>query len=117
MKKYIPIPGNEARVATHIKIEVRYLKGGLNYFTYKEEPRGVYVIVTPVEVKDQGGYEMESFTAFSGTKCCVKALKRKSEKAEQEVWAKIDPMCERIAKGFLAHSIIGVHSVLEEAGL
>lgn len=117
MKKYVPIPSSEARVATHIKIEVQYSKGGLNYFTYKEEPRGVYVIVTPVEVKDQGGYQMEQYTAFSGVKSCVKALKRKSEKAEQEIWAKIEPVCERIAKGFLAHDITGVHNVLEEVGL
>ena len=115
MKKYIAT--NRVSNATHIKIEVRYLKGGLNYFTYKEEPRGVYVIVTPVEVEDRGGFQMESFTAFSGTKTCVKQLKRKSEKAEQEVWAKIEPMCERIAKGFLTHSVIGVHSILDEIGL
>ena len=98
MKKYIAT--NRVSNATHIKIEVRYLKGGLNYFTYKEEPRGIYVIVTPVEVQDRGGYEMERFTAFSGVKTCVKKLKRKSEKAEQEVWSKIEPKCERIAQIF-----------------
>lgn len=98
MKKYIAT--NCVPDATHIKIEVRYEKGGLNYFTYKEEPRGIYVVVTPVEVTGRGGYQIESFTAFSGVKTCVKELKRKSEKAEQEVWTKIEPAAEQIARAW-----------------
>lgn len=113
MKKYIAT--NRVPNATHIKIEVRYGKGGLNYFTYKMEPRGVYVIVTPVEVKDRGGYQMESYTAFSGTKFCVKELKRKSDKAVQEVAAKLEPKAEQIARAWEGWGASGAANFIREA--
>lgn len=87
MKKYIPLKESENnRVkATHLKVETYYNKGGYNYFTYKEEPRGFYLSVSPVERSaSASGFMMESYTGFSGVKECVKTVARKSEKAEQE---------------------------------
>lgn len=79
MKRYIEL--NENARATHICIEVRYNLGGFNCFTYTQEKRGYYLHVTPVKRETRDGYTLESFTAFSGTKYCVKEVNRKSAKA------------------------------------
>lgn len=63
-----------------IEIEVKYSLGGMNYFTGKNEKRGYYLHVQPMEVK--GGYV--TITGFSGAKWLLKETKRKSAKAEQE---------------------------------
>lgn len=116
MKKYIQtkrMPG-----ATHIKIEVRYELGGFNYFTYKTEPRGIYISVSPVTLEDRpGGYQMETYTAFSGRKFCVRELKRKSEKALQEIIAKVEPKAEAIARAFEGWGAEGVSNFISEMGL
>jgi hypothetical protein len=78
---------NGNRNATHLKAEVYYALGGVNYFTYKNEPRGYYLSVIPVEIADRNGYVMESFTAFSGTKWIVLPVQRKSQKKFSEAIA------------------------------
>ena len=83
MKKYIELQ-EKTRNATHLLIELRYNLGGFNYFTYKEEPRGYYLSVSPVALEQREGYTLESFTAFTGTKYLVKEVARKSAKAEKE---------------------------------
>ena len=83
MKKYIKVNDNPAKV-THLRIELYYNLGGFNCFTYKEEPRGYYISVTPVERANMSGYSTETVTAFSGIKQCVKQVTRKSAKAEAE---------------------------------
>lgn len=88
MKKYILLKENSA--ATHLKIETYYNIGGYNYFTGKEEPRGYYLGVSPV-TKARG---MESYTAFTGVKKCIKTVSRKSAKAEAEaenIAAELEP--------------------------
>lgn len=79
MKKYLAVKENPEHT-THLKIEVYYHLGGMNYFTYKEEKRGYYLSVSPVE--KHGG--MESYVGFSGIKQLVKGVARKSAKAEAE---------------------------------
>ena len=70
---------------THLKAEIYYSLGGINYFTYKNESRGYYMSISPVkrEVTDSG-YTMESYTAFSGLKQCVLPVQRKSQKKMNE---------------------------------
>ena len=65
---------------THIDVEVFYTKGGMNYFTSKNERRGLYLSVQPVKRGDR----MISFTAFSGVKQFVKEMKMFSQKALNE---------------------------------
>lgn len=79
-KEYIPTKEQNK----YIKCELYYSLGGMNYFSYKQEQRGYYVSVCPVERENRGGYVMESFTAFSGVKMLVTACARKSKKAEQD---------------------------------
>lgn len=84
MKKYIELKAN-GKSATHLKCEVFYSLGGMNYFTGKREGRGYYASVVPVERKRyENGMVMEGFIAFTGTKILLKEVSRKSAKAEAE---------------------------------
>ena len=80
MKKFIATKTENV----FVKVEVYYSLGGMNYFTYKVEPRGYYLSVTPVEKINRGSYVTESCAAFSGYKMLLKEVKRKSKKAEME---------------------------------
>lgn len=83
MKKYIDVTGENTK-ANALKIEVYYSLGGMNLFTYKQEKRGYYLSVCPVEQEVIGSVTLESYTAFTGAKVLVKEVKRKSQKAENE---------------------------------
>jgi len=80
MKVYEKI---ETTIANNLKIEVYYNKGGMNYFSYKNEARGYYLSVSPVNRTPHEGGKIftESYTAFTGTKVLLMEVKRKSEKA------------------------------------
>lgn len=72
--RYYKIKGEQnGNEPTHVRTEVYYDKGGINYFTYKNTERGYYMSVMPVTRK--GG--MESYTAFSGTKKLIVPCKAK----------------------------------------
>lgn len=105
MKKYLEVKENNQKV-THIKLEVYYSLGGMNYFTYKQERRGYYASVTPVERSNSYGCIMEGTVAFSGIKQLVKEVPRKSAKAEAEA--------ERIAESVLP---ILLEHILRKNGL
>lgn len=77
MKKYIKVMENPMRV-THLRIETHYDLGGYNVFNGKDEPRGYYLSVRPVEVN--GVYETAA--AFCGIRQCIKPVSRKSKNAE-----------------------------------
>lgn len=84
MKKYIEVKENPAKV-THLKIELYYDLGGMNYFTGRPENRGYYLSVSPVTRGiSAGGSVLESYTAFTGIKQNIKQVTRKSKKAEAE---------------------------------
>ena len=94
MKKYIELK-EKTRNATHLKIEVYYNKGGYNAFTGKDEKRGYYVSVSPVEKCGN----LESFIAFSGIKQLLIDVTRKSEKAYNLALSNID----RILPGLIEY--------------
>lgn len=88
MKLYFPIKNHEKLGnCTHLKVEFYYHLGGMNYFTYKNEPRGYYISISPIERIDRDGCILESYAAFSGKKYLLKEVKRKSAKAEAEAMA------------------------------
>ena len=62
--------------ATHLKAEIYYSLGGMNYFTSRDEPRGYYMSISPV--KRDG--VCESYTAFTGLKNLILPVHRKSQK-------------------------------------
>lgn len=83
MKKYIKLKENGKRV-NNLRVELYYSLGGYNYFTYREEPRGYYLSVSPVDYSNKNGIITEMYGAFSGIKECIKTVTRKSKKAEAE---------------------------------
>lgn len=78
MKTYINIIGNGVNV---LEVETYYNKGGYNCFTYKEEKRGYYVSVQPLQ---KSGC-MVTFTAFTGAKKLVEECARLSKKRLAEL--------------------------------
>jgi len=81
-----------ANDCTHIKAEVYYSIGGMNYFTYKQEQRGYYISISPV-TRERG---MESYTAFSGSKACCLPAKRQSAKQAETAKAIFDRDCQKL---------------------
>lgn len=77
MKTYKQIEGTPFEVKT----QLYYHLGGMNYFTYKTEPRGYYLSACPVQVdRRSDGIVVESYSAFSGKKILLLECKRKSSK-------------------------------------
>lgn len=108
MKRYFKVtavsPSSDQKV-THLRVDFTYSKGGINIWTYKTEPRGYYVLITPVE---RSGI-MESFTAFTGKKYIIREVTRASARAEQEAKAECD--------SFIADSLANIaHQLGYELG-
>ena len=80
-KKYLP-----TTTATELKVEVYYSLGGFNLGTYREDPRGYWLSITPVNRSEQNGVCYESVCLGSGLKKFLKETKsdRRGGKAEKE---------------------------------
>jgi hypothetical protein len=101
MKQYRHIEGNN-----HLKIEVYYNKGGMNYFSGNTDKRGYWLSVIKVEREQSPmGYTTESFTVFSGgnRRMFLHEVKRQSDKAYTQAVeiakGKIDELCEVVLAG------------------
>lgn len=85
MKAYLDIPEDRTiKVAgdraTHFKVSVDYSKGGINYFSYKSEPRGYYLYVTPVRRED--GFERSALMGDGASfKVLLKQVNRLNRKS------------------------------------
>ena len=82
MKNYIKVSGSDN--TNFLRVDLDYSKGGYNYFTYKNEPRGYYIHVSPVKRENRDGCTLETFAAFSGVKDCILEVTRASKKAENQ---------------------------------
>lgn len=69
-----------------IEVSVSYSKGGINYMTYKQEPRGYQLHVQPLKI--EGNWV--TIEGFTGVKQTVEEAKRFSRKKLEEVAARID---------------------------
>lgn len=81
MKRIIRMVPVASGDATHVKIQLYYSKGGMNYFTYRTEARGFYLSVTPVSISKCGVCQTETTTAFSGVKECLLECSRFNQKS------------------------------------
>lgn len=81
LKEYINAEGKDVN---KLRITVYYSLGGVNYATYKQESRGYYLSVTPVNIEDKGYCVCESQTMFTGIKKLIKPVSRQSKKAADE---------------------------------
>lgn len=93
---------DEAKQAgyTHIQVELYYSLGGMNYFSGKSEPRGYYLSITPVNIKQEDGYAMVGYTMFSGIKFLIEEATRKGQKKFQELDKRVRPKMELIANTY-----------------
>lgn len=69
---------------THLRVEVYYSLGGYNLFTYKQEPRGYYLSVSPVGSLESGNTAVKSYRLFPGTKQLILPVNRQSPKRMTE---------------------------------
>ncbi len=77
-KEYLEVAQGDA---THLKVEIYYTMGGMNYFSGRSEARGIYISVSPVtRTLHEGKFWTESYKGFSGTKQHVKEMNRFSQK-------------------------------------
>jgi len=81
----IPV-SNPTEDMTHLEISVFYQKAGMNYASYKREPGGIYVSVTPVKIADG----MVSFVLFSGTKRLQETAERLNRKRLAAVGERVE---------------------------
>lgn len=70
----------EGTETSFVKAELYYDLGGLNTWSYKEEPRGYWVSVR--RIKREGN--LISFDAYDGRRFLIKEVKRNSKKAAEE---------------------------------
>ena len=86
----------EGPQVSHLRIDLYYDLGGFNGFTYRNDPRGYYLSVTPVERCDRGGYVTESQTLFRGIKMLIKEVARKgacvAKEAERIAMTRIEEL-------------------------
>jgi len=68
-----------------IDVYVSYNKGGINYATYKQEPRGYTLHVQPIKVENKNGFTCTSFMGFSGVRQHLETANRFSQKRLAEV--------------------------------
>lgn len=76
-KKYLEVAEG---TVTHVKVEVYYSMGGMNYFTGTNEARGIKISVSPVTRNTSGIMVSESYVGFSGSKRHLKDMARYSAK-------------------------------------
>jgi hypothetical protein len=81
----IPV-SNPTEDVTHLEISVFYEKAGMNYASYKREPGGIYVSVTPVKIAEG----MVSFVLFSGTKRLLETAERLNRKRLAAVGERVE---------------------------
>lgn len=101
MKQYLNVKGSSEN---KVRLEMRYNLGGINYATYKEEPRGYYLHVTPVKLEERGGWKSESCMMFSGYKQLVESVSRKSKSAEARAEKNAESVKQQIIDKVLAEN-------------
>ena len=81
-KVYVEVLDNTK--ITHIKLELYYTTDKYNTFTHNAIISGYRVIVVPVKVETNIGYQIETTSAFSGFTETIWPCSRKSPKSEKE---------------------------------
>jgi hypothetical protein len=74
-----------------LEIEVAYDKGGANYFTGNSDPRGIYLYVRPIAVRDG----TVSFTLGRGRKHLLQPANRFNRKQQDHLGAFIAEQVHR----------------------
>lgn len=95
-----------------IVTEIYYSKGGMNYFTDRDEKRGYYFSITPEERND--GFR--TYTGFSGVKTCILEVARKSKSAYDKAKAMLDKYENEYLQAFCdkkGYKLVDVNNYIE----
>jgi len=102
-------PGEKEGERTVLEIRVYYSKGGTNYFSYKQEPRGYYVMVRPCNVGECfRTYQLTPGSNKGGFKQILETTKRLNRKRLEFYQTAVDEYLDRDA--VLAHHRDGNNS-------
>lgn len=100
--------------ATHLRLEVLYDKGGMNYATYRQNPRGYYLSVGVIaKGVSERGVAFESFAMFSASGGILETTMRFSQKRLEELFT----MAKRDADDRAGTAWDLIKAKLEEASL
>ena len=94
----------EGKGANTAEVSIYYSKGGMNYWTYRNEPRGYYFQIHFCEVHEHENYTVHTFgigTGPQGMKSLVLPCERQSKKRFETACSQIDECIEQ----FLADSL------------
>ena len=95
-----------------IVTEIYYSKGGMNYFTDRDEKRGYYFSITPEERSN----EFRTYTGFSGVKTCILEVARKSKSAYDKAKAMLDKYENEYLQAFCdkkGYTLVDVNNYVE----
>jgi hypothetical protein len=81
-----------------IKVTVTYRMGGMNYSTYKTDPRGYYLSIQPMKVEVSNGMRCETFTGFSGKYVFIELADRFNAKRMTHLTETIEPFLDKIVE-------------------
>jgi len=83
----IRLPVQETENATHLEVEVYYDKGGVNWYSGREEARGIYVRVGPIAIRN--GFESFLVGDNCGRKKFLEGAKRLNRKRVEQLAASV----------------------------
>ena len=113
----IPLQYKDFNVLT---IEVKYSKGGINYFSGSSDRRGIYCYVRPEKVEKYEGYATRSFIIGEERqyKFLLSEEKRLNRKKLAEFQAKVEKLNgEELKELYLAGSQQSVTQIVRNAVL
>lgn len=68
-----------------ITLEVFYSKGGYSYATYEPQERGYYLNIKPETIEQRNGYQVRTYSAFTGYKILLEKATRFSKKKLEDL--------------------------------
>ena len=114
-RTYKAAGNGDASYVNRVEVEVYYAKGGINYFTYKNEPRGYYFSISGHKLVDHGnGLLSREFIigkGAQGQKWCILPCERQSKKRYEEAKAQIDELIDRFLGRWLEENDIILESL------
>lgn len=90
------------------RVEVYHAAGGMNYFNYKTEPRGIYLSVTPVRISEH----VVSFGLGDGRKWLVEETTRLNSKKVKAEADRLLPQAQAIADAFDQLDFEGIRAIV-----
>jgi hypothetical protein len=95
----IRLPVQETENATHLEVEVYYDKGGTNWYSGREEARGIYLRVGPIAIRN--GFELFLIGGNCGRKKFLEGATRLNRKRVEQLAASVaEDICSKTGIGW-----------------